>query len=70
VLAAVADRDAASELARAHDELQAMAERLTDPAHRQRLLRAVPVHRAIVAAVDSGMMPPLPPRDVSGLTTG
>ena len=53
VLAAAADPEADAELTRARDELQAMADRLTDPGHRQRLLREVPVHRAIVEACDA-----------------
>jgi hypothetical protein len=51
--AAAAEPEADAELRRAHDELQALAGRLTDPEHRQRLLGAVPVHRAIVEAYDA-----------------
>ncbi len=53
VLAATADEQARTELARAHAELMAMADRLSDAEDRRRLLQDVPVHREIVRARDS-----------------
>ena len=50
VLAAAGDPRAAEWLQRAHDNLQAMAERISDAALRQGFLTNIPYHREIVAA--------------------
>ncbi len=60
VLAAAGDPRAADVLATAHTELLARAQRIADPAARQRFLHEVPHHQAIALAHADNCVPPPP----------